>query len=530
MCAAVVTPAWAAPRRPITGRLDRPGYTVIALGYNGTAVSSTARSFSIVPRDSRVTLQLRDGHGKYAGPIVVGGSATRVVVGVRAGARLGAIAVLPKQGYAKVTRRQSAKAIDTLRTAQARRGVPLGRGRNFGLVRSRQRAAAGSGRDQDLDGVPNVFDIDVNGNMVLNALERSAAAGTKVANALGDPPPPGGQLPPASGTPGPPPLNNFSQLFLTVDQTVNADASAVTVADIDRVVAGNLSVVFLNVADNTRLDCGRLVYCSGGGTGMIEPGAVGPGFVGDPFPACCTPDARGFGLMRLTKDREFRLRPNATSAQVGSGDTFLLRQGSGENATEKPESLNFVFNTTPAVQSWRDGAGSSGTITYPAAIDALGTGRNPIAISKNAAGDYVATFTLWRPQRQGIVGAGETAGFVDIGGLEYEANVANIPRSPSAQPGAQGAGGPQCPAASLSTSDPQLTVSSSGAGGQLLDHAADQPADPTNTLTFTVNLSQCAVLRSGSLAPGDILNMDIAANAASSSRDHANQTLFVQMQ
>ena len=143
----------------------------------------------------------------------------------------------------------------------------------------------------------------------------------------------------------------------------------------------------------------------------------------------------------------------------------------------------------------------------------------------------MATFTLWRPQRQGIVGAGETSGFVDIGGLEYEANIPNVPRSPSAQPGAQGPGsGPQCPAASLSTSDPQLTVSSSGAGGRLVDHTADQPARPTNTFTFTVNLSQCAMLRSGTLAPGDILNMDIAANAPDPSHDHANQIIYLQMQ
>ena len=132
MCAAVVTPAWAAPRS-ITGRLDRPGYTVIALGYNGTAASSTAQSFSIVPRDSRVTLQLRDHHGKYAGPIVVGRSGSRVVVGVRAGARLGAIAVLPRQGYARVIARESARAIDTHRVAQAHRAVPLATGGTSGL-------------------------------------------------------------------------------------------------------------------------------------------------------------------------------------------------------------------------------------------------------------------------------------------------------------------------------------------------------------------------------------------------------------
>ncbi|MEW6583518.1 MAG: hypothetical protein AB1416_12250, partial [Actinomycetota bacterium] len=387
---------------------------------------------------------------------------------------------------------------------------------------------AGTGRDRDLDGVPDAFDIDVNGNMVLNALDRSGRAGVRTA-AAGDPAAPG-PVPPGPAGPGPGPatvVGNFSQLFLTVEETVNADAAAVTTADIDRAVKEHLSVVFVNVPQDTRLDCGALVYCSAGGTGIVEAVVPGPDGGGDPFPACCSPDADGMGLMRLNSRGEFRLRPHASTAQIGTGDAFLLR-GDGESATETPQSLNFVFTTTPAVRDWSDGAGGGGTITYPAAADAQGTVRSPIPVGRDAAGEYVVTFTLWRPQRQAIAGAGEAGGFVDVGGLEYEANVPNVPRSPSAQPGSGSP--PQCPMESLSTADPSLTIRSTGPGGRLVDSSADRPADPANTLTFTVNLSSCASLRGGSLATGDILNLDIAANAPDPSHDHANQIVYVRMQ
>src|SRR5689334_23429147 len=91
--------AASAKSAPITGTLSKPGYTVVALGYDGSAVSSHARSFRIVPRAAKVTLQLRDSHGKYAGPVVVGTRKGMAILGVKAGAKLGKIAVV--NGYAK---------------------------------------------------------------------------------------------------------------------------------------------------------------------------------------------------------------------------------------------------------------------------------------------------------------------------------------------------------------------------------------------------------------------------------------------
>lgn len=518
-------PATAAARSaPITGTLSKAGYTVVALGYDGKAVSSRSRSFRLAPRSSRVTLQLRDARGKYAGPVIVGRTRGRAVFGLKKGAKLGRVVV--KRGYA-LTARPVARRLTDRGRAAARRGAPAGNGRNFGLVRSKLRGPAGTGGDQDRDGVPNAFDIDSDGDLVLNPVDGSGdARASQYEPRPGDGP---GDGPADGGEPGPGPepagFNNFSQLFLEVHETVNANAAAVSQADIDAAVKKNLAVIMLQIPDGATLDCGGLSYCSSGGTGAAnaEPWRDNPG---QPFPSCCDADGDGLATMPLNERGEFRLSPNATSAEIGSGDTMIQHLSDGR---ELPGSLAFVFNTVPAVSEWRDAAGNTGTFDYPVPAGSPGTGRNPLEIAPDASGRYSLTYTFWRPQRRAIATAGEGDGYIDIGGLEYEANVPEIPRS-----GAGEFSAPQCPTASLSTSDPSLTVKPDlGDGrsqGRLADSAPDRASDPANELTFSVDLSRCAELRGGSLAPGDQLNVDVSANPSShSAHDVANQAIFVRL-
>jgi hypothetical protein len=191
-------------------------------------------------------------------------------------------------------------------------------------------------------------------------------------------------------------------------------------------------------------------------------------------------------------------------------------------ASGTPGSLAFVFTTVPAVSTWRDGAGNTGAFNYPTPARAPRTGGNPALIGPNGGGDYVLTLTVWRAQRQAIESAGEDPGYIDIGRLEYEVNLPSVPGSGQA---------PQCPPASLSTSDPHLTVKAAADGfGRVADSATDRPSKASSTLTFTVNLSECARLRGGSLQRGDTLNVDIAANPANpNSHDHANQAIWFRM-
>ncbi len=92
----------AAKLSPISGTVSKPGYTVLALAANGKATYVRARHghFRLRPPANRVTLQLRAPSGIYAGPVVIGSerNGRRAIVGVRAGARLGKIAVKAPRG------------------------------------------------------------------------------------------------------------------------------------------------------------------------------------------------------------------------------------------------------------------------------------------------------------------------------------------------------------------------------------------------------------------------------------------------
>jgi hypothetical protein len=184
ICASLLTaaPSGAAPK-PVTGKLSKPGYTLVALAADGEGklVVATPR-FSVRPPARRVSLHLVGPDGVYVGPIVVAGRGRRAVVGVKAGTRLGAVRINARDGYGKLEKRLPRKRVDGTRWARAKRGVPLGAG-NFGLVRSkapRQPPLA----DRDADGVPNPLDIDDDGDRVLDRYERAEARVT-AAQAIG---------------------------------------------------------------------------------------------------------------------------------------------------------------------------------------------------------------------------------------------------------------------------------------------------------------------------------------------------------
>ena len=90
----------------ISGKLTKPGYTVIALAANGKMASARAGrgTFALRPPAAIVTLQLRAPNGVYGGPIVIAVEkrGKLAIAGVRAGAKLGAISVNARKGYAKV--------------------------------------------------------------------------------------------------------------------------------------------------------------------------------------------------------------------------------------------------------------------------------------------------------------------------------------------------------------------------------------------------------------------------------------------
>jgi hypothetical protein len=475
----------------VTGKLSKPGYTLVALAADGKATSVRAKgSFKLVLPAGKVTLHLRAKSGVYAGPIVVGGSRRKAILGVKGGAKLGVVVV--KRGHARPKRALPARFVNRSVTSKARKGVPVG-AVVFGRVKATAGAASGSGRDQDRDGIPGAFDVDDDGDLILDNVDRGGARAAQVA-------------PAEAG------FRVFSNLKLPLETSLNANAGSVTDAQIDAAVSSWATLAMqVPAGDTVELDCGGLIYCSAGGTGRALEGGA--------FPAAYDTDADGFGAIFRGTTGDFQLGVGATASQIGSGDAFIEHVTTGTTTTHVPGILNYIFSTTPALARWADGSGASGSVTYPAGPGASGTAPNPIALTAGADGNVVATLTFWRPQRKAIAGSGEGTGWIDIGGLGY---TADIPNGPSAGgPGAPGGPGRgRCDAGAYSTADPSLSV----AGDQVLDTAADRPADPANQVTFSVDLTRCLTNGGVTWNVGETLAVDIQAR--SNYGDNAAQKVY----
>ena len=507
---ATSTPAAAAPKS-ITGKLTKPGYTVVALAATGKAgVARASRGrFKLRPPAKRVTLHLRAPNGKYAGPIVIGRNkrGRRATLGVKAGARLGRIKV--RRGYAKLSKRLAKKWVDTKHRARARKGVPIG-ARNVGRVRSRPLRSAVLG-DPDLDGIPDPLDIDDDGDLILDYSDRPSGARA------------------AQEAPPPQTFGVLSKLELGLGHTRNANPRSSTGGpafgdgEINTALKSFGGLIFgpaggpgpglseLDCAGDPNADPPRpgLTYCS-------NPNSTGSAYLPGPPPPPGVPrstapfpgdpggvfdsDGDGFGTIA-----PFTGLPNllhgATIADIRTDDQ-LIELKNDANGAETGDAftttLQYVFATVPALDSYDDdGPGRTGpkTLSYPyppglaneLPVAPCPTGALPPCVE----GDVVLTLTFWRPQRRRIdndppIGSGDSANWTDVGGeVGYGA----------------GAGGGPCPQEAFSNprSEPidGLLIPAPApppgirAVAAFRDQAPDRPANPNNKLTYTLNLTQC---------------------------------------
>ena len=507
--AASGTAAAAAPPAPIGGTLTRGGYTVIAVAANGkaTAVRSATGRFSLRPPARTVTLHLRTRGGVYAGPVVL--ASTRrgdvTVLGVKAGARLGRIAV--RSGYSKPTRKPARRWIVSSRWARAKKGLPVG-ARVFGLVRTVRPARAPAG-DLDADGIPNPLDVDDDGDRTLDNLDRTPRARRAQAEVS---------------------LGLTPSLPLSIDTTANANATGLTPQQSDDALRQN-GRIEIGSALGGELDCGGqpdpgdsagwiggLPYCVRGGTGTLFPTSPGPITGGPRFPECCDLDADGLGS--LAPGGGIALVEG--TSHIHSGDLLIERVGS----VAYPGTLQYVFATVPALVSFADSAGTAATVSYPVArpvppaSGGPGTTGNGFPVKADpVTGDVVVTMTFWRPQRRHTEGDPGSGDWMDIGGLTYTLQTATVPPY-------------FCPQSSYSTRDSSLQMPPAGIpgpdmsrqpGGGFTDKSRDQLANPSHTLTFTINLTSCLASRGRSLNVGDALGLQLIARTSSGGRDAALQ-------
>lgn len=530
--------AAAAAAPPLSGSVSKPGFSVIALALNGRARSAEAnRKFRIAPPAKVVTLHLRDKRGRYAGPVVVGRKGKRLVLGVKAGAKLGRISVRKGFGVARV---KPAKRV-AARWARARKGRPIG-ARVLGRIRSKASGRAGAGRDPDRDGIPGAFDVDDDGDLVFDSVDRKpAGAGAAQAGQTPDqtPDPGGGDGGGGSSNPalGPLPggelnarwvMNGGLQVASIADQrgitkgaagyALNQNAAGPFAKDGDFEKLRDLmmkergGLFFALPGQPTELDCGGLSYCSAGGTGFFFTRS-------QPFPSQFDDDADGFGSMEpvpgfregqdglglirtVDPSTVFGLAPLAGDSEIKAGDVYIERIGGGAQ-TERPITLGSIFGTLPALAAWTDGGPETSdvTIDYPVPEGGKGTESNGYVVSPDEDGNRVLTLSIWRPQRPAIPNSGEGSGWIDIGGLTYTVV------GKTAEQNRRLFG---CNTSSYSTEDDNVSVTPDG----LLDSAADEPVNVDNTLTFTVNLTECLADSGITEARPPTITVFVAASSA----------------
>ena len=526
------SPASAA-REPISGKLTKAKYTVIALAPGGKArlVRTRTGRFRVRPPARSVTLQLRGPNGGYAGPVVVGRAGRRAILGVRPGARLGKVRV--RRGFARVVRGVRRDWLDRDVRARAIRGVPIG-ARRAGLVRSR--GARGPRSDRDLDGIPRPLDIDDDGDLILDNLDRSRTARAGVSQAET----------PQLGIATFLPLPIFSTTNVHVDPPPQVNLTDWINLNFSQMARLGIGVL---PGDQAELDCGGsadpnnpdgwiggLSYCVRGGTGghFVVPDPT-PNDPSDwpPFPESYDSDGDGFGTLQAGSGGGMFLIVGTTTDKVRGGEDVLVERVTTNGVeTAYPATLQYVFNTIPALVSYQDGTMSSPhVVPYPVEFGHPGSRSEdgfPVSDgSEDADSDVELTFSFWRPQRHRIPGDPGEGEWMDIGGLTYTLR-------------GFFAGGQFCgPQAAYSTQDPSLipappeilgTDQKGVPGGGFTDRAPDRPADRANTLSFTVNLSECVRAQGASFNPGDSLPLQLTAISAAPNfvRDQSEQQFHVE--
>ena len=500
----------------VRGRLrGGKGYVIVGTSVSGEGVSQTlgaSEKFALrFPGTSGrdATLQLLTPAGRYFGPVVLRhkGSTALLSLSGKPG-NLGDIVL--HDGWAATVHPTAGKLVDRRRTTQlGADGAPLGAGR-LGVVASAGAARTSGdtgddphspGSDPDGDGIVNAYDADDDGDLVLD-----------------------NEDPDNSGEHG----GVFSTLFVTLNNSLNANVGTVTRSAIDASVHDNMNVIFFfdqrelegRTIESANVDCHTLPYCAphvgtGESTGVSESS---PALPRGPW-VNYDPDGDGFpNLEPITRpDGTFyvaNIRPLATTAEIAPGDAFDVLFTTPTGVVRLPRSLPPYFVTSPAVITY-DAGGGPQPLSYPVAPDGPGTNSHPIAMTR----EQIA-LTVYRPQRTAIAGA-EPGDWIDMGHLHW-----GIPLNVNNREVA-------C-AAYYSNLSSTLTAASPGSPDfalqlfPLQDTADDGPPDGSRTLSFTLDLGAC--LRAAGADPTGmtvVLNVTATGESRPGGVDRTAQFLHV---
>lgn len=533
-----ISPANAANTSKVSGQLKGGKVnSVIVLGANGQQLQSvTPKSngkFKVTVAKGS-SLHLVGQWGDYAGPIVLGSKSNGkssysyfTTKSLPKSIDMGTIKLKSGYGYAK--KPLSTKVILTAKgaTAIAKKGAPIG-AKMSGLVSVAESnlltagALTKNAADLDRDGYPNVFDIDLNGNTILNNVDRATLDGntsvpsiftlraTRAKGADVCPPPPApapaGCTAPAPG-PSPSPTTDdssvrvFSNFKATAPEQITNANLMLTLSSTDAIAKVNaglksMTTLAMQVVSGGTYQC-SMAYCP---STTFEPTAGSTGDfqwpIGNGVSTGVTPAIAGYDL---------------TYSAIGSGDVFTVTKTDG---TTVPGVLNFAFTTTPALKSYQligaDGtAGTEVAVTYSTTGPSVGTRTNPIV-----TGGSKIKLNWYVPQRlavSGEAGFGPDALFMNMGGLNY---LADMPNKPT---GVSGTGnGGNCKDGSLLNSD-----GTTATGGEYVTDTSADDASEGRTFSFIVDVDKCVGNFFGSASSTTWTDADFDIKAQSTEGDNA---------
>ncbi|MBJ7249559.1 MAG: hypothetical protein JHC83_10105 [Thermoleophilia bacterium] len=502
------------------------GYTIVVVQSNGKAkklkVTSTKGTFSVTGVTlSGASLNLISSTGQYWGPVVLAGSGTKVYETIKGSGNLALGTVTLKTGYAVAVAPKTRYQTGAAYSVKAAKGKPVGASKlgrvKVGNGTSTLAGYNGPGKDADLDGIPGAFDIDDNGNLILDNVDRTGRAGKRLAlvrafgPALRDICPTPDQPQPAGCTPPTLPASGggtdsattefklFSNFKLTGATSINANIAAIT--DLNPLIAAavpttvTLATQVIGGATAT-LDCLGNAYCASHTVGSATYPLVN--FAAATF--------TGTYLDLVTGSTgDAQISPGAAPADIGAGDAFIEMVG----ASSYPGTLNFVFNTAPALVSYNVGSGVQ-MVSYDAS-GVTATGMSQAAPITLAAGATSLTVTFWRPQREAL--STETGTWTDIGGLTYRADTPNAPLGSTKR---------SCVGAYSAATSNGTAVATTATSDGVLDPALDAQANVGNTISWTIDLATC--FDWSLMASGTPFDLDI--QAVSVYGDNAARKLF----
>jgi len=486
------------------------GMRLIAVDQQGRAkvqVLPSSGAFNI-PISDGTSLHLTTQTGDYYGPVMLRGNGpvkgrAKKKKGKAAGQTNGTLnyaflkpgkaksvnlaVVRLRGGWAAPVKPVNAKLVDVSAggSSVAVAGKPIGAGSSgrVAVAEGQLRNANNSpATDLDRDGIIGAFDVDDNGNLILDNLDRATRRGS-VRNA-----PPGGGL----GSEGFRMFSNYKATDPNFTDVINANVAVPSTSDLDQSTRTKLGLA-VQVIPGATLGCTGQVYCPG-----------------SPIPI--TAGSSGDFQWHLADTY-----PALAAADVSAGDTFVETAPDGQGY---PGVLNFVFRTTPALAAYQvlnaDGtpADVNGDGLPDAAVNvdyAAGAPAGSTNSKINVSGSQKVRLVFWRPQRQAFSGeTGGTGGYVDIGGLSYMADAPNL-----------GAGG--CPA---TAGDANGTTTPDGTWTNVQDNLGDEPTDAGRTLSMIVDAGQCAVNGGRSTADPGQSQFDLDIQAKSLFGDNAAQKVY----